>query len=62
MFCLVSIKGPLLTAFSWLCFQLLAKKGKEKKIKDKIMLFFILGKQQKNPFVSQNCGTLINRE
>lgn len=51
MFCLVSIKGPLLPAFSWFCFQLLAKKGKEKKIKDKIMLFFILGKQQKKTFV-----------
>lgn len=62
MFCLVSIKGPLLPAFSWFCFQLLAKKGKEKKIKDKIMLFFILGKQQKKTFVSQDCGTLINRE
>lgn len=62
MFCLVSIKGPLLPAFSWFCFQLLAKKGKEKKIKDKIMLFFILRKQQKKTFVSQNCGTLINRE
>lgn len=48
MFCLVSIKGPLLTAFSWLCFQLLAKNGKEKRLKIKSCCFSSWENNKKN--------------